>query len=180
MKKEIVAIVVAVIILIIVIVPYSITTFCYPVKYEDYVEKYASEYGLDVATVYAVIKTESDFKINAVSGARAIGLMQLMPATAKDIATRLGETFEKENLYSVNTNIKYGCYYIRYLLDMFSGDYVLALASYNAGFSNVKSWLKDTKCSVDGKHLSYIPFSETRAYIKKIDFAKKIYQSKIN
>ncbi|MBO7218380.1 MAG: lytic transglycosylase domain-containing protein, partial [Clostridia bacterium] len=89
----------------------------------------------------------------------AMGLMQLMPATAKEIATRLGETFEKEKLYSVNTNIKYGCYYIRYLLDMFGGDYVLALASYNAGFSNVKAWLKDVKCSVDGKHLSYIPFS---------------------
>ena len=62
---------------------------------------------------------------------------------------------------------------------MFNEDYVLALASYNAGFSNVKAWLKDTKCSVDGKTLRYIPFADTRYYIKKIDFAKKIYQSKV-
>ena len=180
MRKQLLIILISIMVLFSIIVPITIISVAYPIEYKDIVEKYASEYNIDKSILFALIKTESNFKANAISSAGARGLMQLLPSTAKEIAGKLNETFSVDSLYSVNTNVKYGTYYLRYLLNMFDGDYTLSIASFNAGFSNVKAWLKDTNYSEDGKTLKYIPFKETREYVKKINFAKKIYRAKLN
>ncbi|MBQ9792083.1 MAG: lytic transglycosylase domain-containing protein [Clostridia bacterium] len=178
MKKYIAVIVVILIVVFMVITPPIFINVSYQVKYNDIILKYAKIYNLDSNVVLAVIKTESNFNASAKSKVGAMGLMQIMPDTAKEIAFKLKEDYVYEMLYDVDTNIEYGCYYIRYLLNMFDEDYNLAIASFNAGFSNVKMWLKNVEYSMDGKNLTYIPFKETREYVKKVNFAKKIYKIK--
>lgn len=177
MKGVIVKSVVVICVTLAILVPLIIVGICYPVRYKDYVEKYAIEYSLDKYIVMSMIKTESDFRAGAVSSAGARGLMQILPSTAKEIAYKLNERYSEDSLYDVETSIRYGCYYLRYLLDIW-GDYTLALASYNAGLSNVRGWLERVEYSTDGKTLLHIPYKETREYISKINFAKSIYSLK--
>ena len=81
-------------------------------------------------------------------------------------------------IFSIDTNIRYGCYYLRYLIDKFKVEKT-ALSAYNAGEGNVLSWLKNNKYSIDGKSLNTIPFKETEEYIKKVyksyDKYRKLY-----
>ena len=139
--------------------------------------KYADLYGLDRALVFAMIKTESGFDKNAVSSAGAIGLMQITPKTAEYISKVLGE--QDYSLTEAHTNIRFGCYYLRYLLNKFS-DLDTALVAYNAGEGNVIKWLKDNNFSTDGRALNYIPFKESREYIKKIKQNTKKYNKLYN
>lgn len=108
----------------------------------------ASRYQLPAELVAAIIKVESDFNPRAVSSKGARGLMQLMPATAKDLQVR--------NCFSVEQNIDGGCRYLRYLLDEFDGELRMALAAYNAGPGAVK------------KYQGIPPYSETRHYLNKV------------
>ena len=149
----------------------------YPLQYKEQVFKYADNYGLDRALVFSVIKTESSFDKNAISSAGAIGLMQITNSTAKYIAENLGEKdFE---LTDPETNIKFGCYYLKYLYYRFS-DMETALVAYNAGEGNVIKWLKDKNFSDDGKRLKNIPFKESREYITKIKENAKKYNKLYN
>jgi soluble lytic murein transglycosylase len=139
----------------------------YPLKYEAIVTGHAANYRLDPALVAAVIYQESRFKPDAESPAGAIGLMQLQPATAKGIALRTGGTqFEISDLYTPEINVRYGCWYLRHLLDKY-GDERTALAAYNAGQTNVDRWLAD-----DGR----IAFIETREYVTRVLEARDIYR----
>jgi len=149
--------------------------YLYPLKYSEYVEKYADEYGLEQSMVYAIIKCESGFKKDAQSGAGAIGLMQITSDTYKWAAEKANEEFFGENaLYDINTNIKYGCFIFSMLKQEFNHEST-ALAAYNAGRSKVKSWLKDNKYSNDGTLLQNIPYPETKKYVSKVLKAQKIY-----
>lgn len=146
----------------------------YPREYKDYVEKYASEYGVPEYMVYAVIKTESDFQSGAVSEAGAVGLMQMMPDTFNWLTTITKENHNKGMLYDPETNIKYGTYYLSYLYLKY-GSWDTVYAAYNAGEGNVDKWLGD-KLDADGtKKLDSIPFEETEAYVKKVNKAAEIY-----
>ena len=128
---------------------FLMTVTFYKKEYESDVNTYAKMYSLDVDLVYAVINTESGFNVNAKSKAGAMGLMQLLPTTAKDVAIRIGMEYSEDMLFRPNTNIHLGCYYLKYLIDMF-GSVELVLASYNAGLSYVRSWLKDSRYSGNG------------------------------
>ena len=143
--------------------------FYIPKKYASSVGAYAAEYGLDEDLVFAVIRAESNFKRDAKSAAGAIGLMQLMPSTARFAETLCQKEIE---LYDADDNIRAGCAYLSYLFGKFS-EKDTALAAYNAGEGRVRGWLADTEYSADGKNLSYIPFGETRAYVGKV---KKFYK----
>lgn len=149
----------------------------YPLKHRNYIKKYAHEYQLESSLVAAVINAESGFSLHAISPSNAIGLMQLRLSTADEIASKLNDLeFNEEKLFSAQTNIKYGCFYLNYLIDYYHGNINNALCAYNAGLSNVNSWLKNEEYSHDGVNLSHIPFTETRNYIRKINSYKQIYK----
>lgn len=148
----------------------------YPVQNKKTVEYYSQEYGLDPLLVYSVIKVESKFNPYATSPKGAKGLMQITPSTGKYLAGLLGENdFSDRLLYGIDTNIKYGCYYLSKLINDFDGDLVLALAAYNGGEGNVRRWLEnhegEEEFSVDD-----IPFDETRSYVKKVKHNYDMYK----
>lgn len=148
----------------------------YPQKYTDIVEKSASESGVDKNLVFAVVRTESSFNPEARSQIGALGLMQLTPPTfewAMD-KTPEKENYSEEDLYKPSVNIRYGTIVLAAFIKEF-GNEETALAAYNAGRTNVKKWLTDSQHSKDGKTLSFIPFAETRDYVKKVEDSKRIY-----
>ena len=152
----------------------SVICYClFSKKYQNYVVKYSDEFGLDKALVYAVIKVESDFKKDAVSKSGALGLMQILPSTAKWIAKELGEDFLKEKMFEPETNILYGCFYLDYLFDRF-GDREIVICAYNAGEGKVLDWIENGKLVRDR-----IDYEETRNYLAKVEKYYRIYKTKI-
>ena len=149
----------------------------YPLEYEEIFLKYADEYGLDPYLVAGVIHTESRFQPESVSYRGAVGLMQIMPETGEWIAGKLGETYNESQLFDPETNIRYGCWYLRFLQDRYAGDKTLTLAGYNAGQGNVARWLENPEYSSDGKTLEVIPSNETSNYVQKVMTAYEKYQS---
>ena len=140
----------------------------YPLRYEQIVRGHARNYDLDPALLAAVIYTESKFDANAKSGAGAIGLMQLLPETAKGIAVRTGgKAFVVADLYVPELNVRYGSWYLRNLLTRY-GDERTALAAYHAGQGNVDSWRRQGVG---------IQFAETRSYVAKVERVKDVYAS---
>jgi len=137
----------------------------YPLGYRETVEQYAREYGLAPALVFSVIKVESGYNEKAVSGKGAKGLMQITESTGRYIAKKLGE--QNYDLLDASTNIRFGCYYINYLIERF-GEVSTALYAYNAGEGRVSGWLRDNRYSFDGKTLHFVPYAETREYTEKI------------
>ncbi len=138
----------------------------YPLRYEAIVRGHAKNYDLDPALLAAVIYTESRFDARARSNAGAMGLMQLLPDTARGIAVRTGgNAFVVDDLYVPELNVRYGAWYLRNLLDRY-GDERTALAAYHAGQGNVDSWRKQGVG---------IQFPETRSYVAKVKRVKEIY-----
>lgn len=149
----------------------------FPYKYAEYVEQYGKEYNLDPFFILAVIKTESKFDDNAHSHKNAVGLMQITVETGEWAAKEMGyTTFSKQDLYNEKYNIRMGCWYLKYLSDMFDGNRDLIVAAYNAGPTNVQNWLNDKQYSKDGKTLDYIPFGETKKYVDKVNTYYNVYE----
>jgi soluble lytic murein transglycosylase len=139
----------------------------YPLRYEQIVRGHARNYNLDPALLAAVIYQESKFKAAARSTSGAIGLMQLLPDTAKGIALHTGgSAFRVEDLYDPEINVRYGAWYLRHLLRKY-GDEPTALAAYNAGQDNVDRWRRAGRG---------IQFSETRHYVDRVEELKQIYR----
>jgi len=156
---------------------YVIKEKFFPYKYKEYVDKYSSEYQLDPLFVLAVIKTESKFDDDAHSHKNAVGLMQITVETGEWAAKEMGfTTFSKDDLYDEEYNIRMGCWYLRRLNDTFDGDLDLTIAAYNAGPTNVQTWLENEKYSSDGKSIDYIPFGETKKYVDKVDTYYHVYE----
>lgn len=148
----------------------------YPKKYEEYVEKYAEENNIDPLLIFSIIKAESNFKENAESSSGAVGLMQLMEETAKEIAQSMDEPIsEKEDLKEAETNIKIGIKYYSILQKNYDGNMLLALTAYNAGMGNVNTWIKNGIIKSDGSDIENIPYKETNMYVRKIIRNYKMY-----
>jgi len=146
-----------------------------PLRHEATIRQQAREKGLDPALVAAVIFAESKFN-DSTSSAGALGLMQLLPATAHFIARRTGGTrFTTADLSTPEINIAYGSWYLRYLLDRYDGDPVLALAAYNGGETNVNRWLAAARARGERLGIGQIPFAETRAYVERVLDARREY-----
>jgi len=140
----------------------------YPTPYRDKMRTYARENGLDEAWVYGLIRQESRFISYAKSGVGASGLMQVMPATAKWIAKRIGlSDYQQGMINQVDTNIQFGTHYLRYTLDQAGGQAVVATAAYNAGPSRARRWIA-AKPMEGAIYAETIPFSETRNYVQKV------------
>lgn len=147
----------------------------YPLRYSDYVERYAKENGLNKYFVYAVIKTESGFRPDAVSDVGARGLMQIMEDTFEWIKFKSDdeETVYYE-MYDPKTNIDFGCRLLGYLYKEF-GNVETVAAAYHAGRGGVNEWLADSRYSKDGVHLDVIPIPDTAHYVNKITKAMDMY-----
>ncbi|RPH65871.1 MAG: lytic transglycosylase domain-containing protein, partial [Burkholderiales bacterium] len=136
----------------------------------DELKPVAMERGLDPAWVYGLIRQESRFIMDARSWAGAQGLMQIMPSTARWIARKLGERdFRVEHLNDMPTNLRFGTFYLRSVLDDLEGSPVLASAAYNAGPGRPRNWRSTLPHPVEGAIFAeIIPFGETRDYVKKV------------
>jgi peptidoglycan lytic transglycosylase len=138
----------------------------YPLRYEAIVRGHARNYRIDPALLAAVIYTESKFDANARSDAGAVGLMQLLPETAKGIALRTGGGhFVVSDLDNPEINVRYGAWYLRQLLDKYRNERT-ALAAYHAGPANVDRW------RAEGVG---IQFAQTRYYVNKVERLKRDY-----
>lgn len=154
----------------------AIAKYFFPFNHSATIAKYSSMYSVDPVLVSAIIKTESNFDVDAKSQKNAYGLMQLTPETARWVADKMGiNNFSLDMLADSETNIKMGCWYLDNLNQEFKNT-ELVLAAYNAGRGNVQKWLKDPNCSEDGESLKNIPFKETDRYIKKINLYYKVYK----
>ena len=148
----------------------------YPLKYSEYVEKYAEEYDIDKYLVYAIIKVESNFEENAKSTSNAVGLMQIMKATALETANKIDLDVSEEELFNPETNIKIGLKYFTTLLEKYNNNYNLAIIAYNAGIGNVDKWIQEGIIKEDGTNLENVPFKETNNYVRKILRDYEIYK----
>lgn len=163
---------VTVILFLVVITPFFISLRIYPRAFKNLIDPLSEKYNIDKNLVYGVVKTESGFNSNAVSGAGAIGLMQLMPDTAKFIAEQSEIVFEKDKLTNAKYNITLGIIYLKYLMRKFTEIEHILLA-YNAGEGKVAEWLK-----TDNPTLETFEYLESRNYVKKVLNAYNIYSNR--
>ncbi len=148
-----------------------------PLSYSDIIRQQAAQKQLDPALVAAVIYAETKFDSRP-SSAGAEGLMQILPQTAEFLARRSGATtFRVSDLESPAVNIAYGSYYLRYLLNEYRNNEVLALAAYNGGETNVDRWLAAARRTGRRFTVWQIPFPQTQAYVLKVMQAQRDYQS---
>jgi soluble lytic murein transglycosylase-like protein len=113
-------------------------TYGIPREWLDIISRESDRNDLDPFLVLSVMRVESNFDYMAVSHMSARGLMQIMPRTGGFIASRLGEKYKVRNLFDVETNIRYGCWYLRHLLNLYDGNLELALSAYNAGPGRIR------------------------------------------
>jgi soluble lytic murein transglycosylase len=138
----------------------------YPLEYEHILRTHARNHDLDPALVAAVVYVESRFDPNAQSTAGAIGLMQLLPDTAKGIALRTGgKRFVVADLRDPEINVRYGTWYLDHMRERY-GRLNLALAAYHAGQGNVDHW------RAEGLGIA---FPETRAYVEEVERLTRVY-----
>ncbi|HEY6135260.1 MAG TPA: transglycosylase SLT domain-containing protein [Rubrivivax sp.] len=151
----------------------------YPTPFRDDVVAASNSIGLDPAYVYGLIRQESRFIMDARSSVGASGLMQLMPATARWTAKRIGLPYSANMIADRDVNLKLGTSYLKLVLDDFDGSAALATAAYNAGPSRSRRWregaLQEAAAWAEG-----IPFNETRDYVKKVLSNATVYSALLN
>ncbi len=162
----------------------------FPMPHKEALIAEAARRGIDPAFVYGLIRQESRFVTDAKSHVGAAGLMQIMPATARWTANRIGLTnFSGSQIHDINTNLTLGVAYLKYVLDENDNNPAYAAAAYNAGPHRVKSWRKamaeDPAAKSLDKKLALaiwsenIPFSETRDYVKKVSANTETYKLRL-
>jgi soluble lytic murein transglycosylase-like protein len=161
-------------------VPADALELYYPLDYRPLIEQRAREQNLSPYLVFAMIRQESAFDASARSWAGARGLMQLMPATGREVAQRLGLPFSTSRLEDPDFSIQLGTRYFRQVLDMFDGNEVLALAGYNGGPYRIKKLWRQAGSNPElDRFLDGLPLEETKTYVKRIllfeDSYNKLY-----
>ncbi|MBD97799.1 hypothetical protein CL648_03245 [bacterium] len=148
----------------------------YPTPYLEWVQAYSKKYNIPASIALAVMREESLFKTRTVSRARAVGLMQIMPQTGKEIAQQLGVSWSGVfDLQDPQTNIQFGCYYLARLYKQF-GNWEHTLMAYNAGPNRVKQWKKAYPSNDMDWFLLMIPYDETKHYVKHVLQSHFMYQ----
>jgi soluble lytic murein transglycosylase len=137
------------------------------------------------ALIHAIVRQESGFDPRVRSGAGAQGMMQLMPATAKGVARKLGLPYSVSRLGDADYNMRLGSAYLGQLVQTFSGSYVMAAAGYNAGPGRPPQWAAECGDPRGGTtdpsdFIECIPFSETRNYVMRIMEAVQVYRARLN
>jgi soluble lytic murein transglycosylase len=149
----------------------------FPTPYPEQVAAEAERRELDVAFIYAVMRQESAFYANARSPVGALGLMQLMPATAKRTARQIKTRVrDQHDILSVDTNIRLGTAHLRELMDRYRDNRMYVMAAYNAGPHRVTQWLPKEGVVPGDVWVAAVPFTETREYVKRIFAYTMIYE----
>lgn len=152
----------------------------FPLLHEDVVRAAARRRGLPAAVVYSIIRGESAFVVDAKSGAGAMGLMQLLPATAAETARHLGLRWQgASELLRPERNIDVGSAYLGSVMARFGDSFPLAAAAYNAGPGRVKSWLPRIGCVPSDIWVELIPFPETEGYVRRALFYAAVYEHRM-
>jgi len=149
----------------------------FPLPYRHSIETYARERALDPYLIAALIRQESEFNPKAVSRSNARGLTQVLPGTGRELSRKLKiPRFRTAMLFSPDTNVNIGTYYLRALVDQLHGQWEPALASYNAGKSRVTGWLSAGNFQEPAEFVENIPFSETRQYVQTVLRNAEVYR----
>jgi len=154
--------------------PLSLWRLAYPKPYAEEVLAAAEEFDLDPLLLWAIMHTESRYDPEALSWARAQGLMQLIPSTADWAAESAGIPFTPLEIYDPKANIRLGAWYLRWLLDYFDGDLELAVTAYNGGPGNVSVWNRQVSHRDD--FFRWIGSGESREYVNRVLTAYRVYQ----
>lgn len=156
--------------------PEDVWRILYPLGYRDEIERTAAAAGLDPSLLAALICQESTFAADALSPAGARGLMQVMPATARQLSRELGLKYQRSALTDPRTSLDLGSTYLRNMLQRFGGEIALALAAYNAGPHRVVAWTAGRDDLSIEEFVESIPFTETRNYVMNILAAREQYR----
>lgn len=140
----------------------------YPVMYTGEIRAAATENSVPAPYIAAVIMAESSYDPEAVSSVGARGLMQIMPDTGEWIAGKFDEEYTPEMLFDPGVSIRYGAWYLGFLMERYSGDMRCATAAYHAGQGTVDGWLADPAYSSDGVTLDNIGYESTDAYVNRV------------
>ncbi len=151
----------------------------FPTPFRDDLVARSRETGVDPAYVYGLIRQESRFVLDARSPVGASGLMQLMPATARWTAKKIGLDYSADTIVSRDTNLRLGTGYLKLVLDEFDGSQAMAAAAYNAGPGRPRKW-RDGPWLEPAAWAENIPFGETRDYVKKVLSNASIYAVLLN
>ena len=155
-------------VLFVIVYPRMAARSQYPVRYEAEIRKAAEVYSLDPALLAAVARIESSYRADARSYVGALGLMQIMPETGAWIAGKFDESYVDGCLFDPETNIRYGCWYLGYLLRRYDGDKRCSTAAYHSGQGTVDGWLKDPEYSTDGRTLNIIGGPRANTYVGRV------------
>jgi soluble lytic murein transglycosylase len=141
--------------------------YAFPMPYRREIEDYARQHNLDPFLVAGLIRQESEFNTNAISRARALGLMQVLPSTGRQLSRTLGpKPFKSSMLFEPEVNLRHGSYYLKELLDELDGNVEHTLAAYNAGKNRVVKWREWGEFREPSEFAETIPFTETRDYVQ--------------
>ena len=153
----------------------------FPVAHKGPVMQNADSNNIDPAWIYGIIRRESAFSKDVKSSVGAVGLMQLMPKTAKYIGKKIGHKHtSQKDLIKAENNIALGAAYLSYLADKYNGHMVMATAAYNAGPSRVDRWSSQSGNLPADQWIDSIPFTETRNYVKAVLEYTTIFKSLLN
>ena len=148
----------------------------YPLKYSTIIDKYSQKLELDPYLIAAIIYEESRFKKDSRSGAGALGLMQIMPETAKWISSKSKMDINDGKLFEPKENIALGTWYFSWLLNKYQSE-TLALAAYNGGDKNIDKWLDEHEDISEEEFIKKIPFEETRNYVERVQISRSKYET---
>ncbi|MCE2391486.1 MAG: lytic transglycosylase domain-containing protein [Proteobacteria bacterium] len=145
--------------------------------FSDLVRSASEEFDFDPALVYSVMREESSYRAEVESRAGAIGLMQLIPSTGRSVAEELGLAgFEPDRLRQPAVNLRLGTYYLKSLMERYSGSSTLAIAAYNAGPEAVDLWLERQGPLDSDAFVESVPYGETRRYLRRVLRSWRVYR----
>jgi soluble lytic murein transglycosylase len=147
--------------------PPQVLQVIFPLEYWSLIKKYSDAHELDPYLITALVAQESTFTVDVRSSANAVGLMQLIPGTARRYATKLGIRYANGVRTQAETNIRLGMRYFKDLMNRFGGAH-FALASYNAGEGRIARWIKERPGFAQDEFIDDIPYLETQNYVKRI------------
>ncbi|MFO1433666.1 MAG: transglycosylase SLT domain-containing protein [Candidatus Competibacteraceae bacterium] len=152
----------------------------FPTPYREQITAAGSRDRLDPAWLYAIARQESSFRSDALSPAGAVGLMQLLPATGRQVAIALQQSPpDSTDLLQADLNISYGSYYLKQNVDRFQGNLLLATAAYNAGPDKVRDWLPEQGTTAADVWAETIPYLETRQYVQRVMEYATVYSRRL-
>jgi soluble lytic murein transglycosylase len=151
--------------------------YIYPLGFSEQVSRYSRDLNVPECLAYSIIRSESSFSPSVRSRVGAVGLMQLMPATAKYLYKNKSAKIDSSLLTHPDLNINLGMKHIKYLISRFDGNLIMAIAAYNSGASPVDRWLRNFPDLREDEFIENIPYPETREYVKKVLTSMVIYKS---